>query len=57
MVFLLKLICCVGGSIILAGAVTAFMKRWEKRPIVEVKETPFYITLTYKDIKRGYEDE
>lgn len=57
MLFLLKLICCVGGTIILAGAVTAFMKRWEKQPIVEVKETPFYITLTYEDIKRGYENE
>lgn len=57
MLFLLKLICCVGGTFILAGTVTAFMERWEKRPIVEVKETPFYITRTYEDIKRGYENE
>lgn len=57
MVFLLKLICCIGGTIILAGTVTSFMERWEKRPIVEERERPFYITLTYADIKRGYEDE
>lgn len=54
MLFLLKSICCIGGTFILAGAVTSFMEWWEKRPIVEVKEAPFYITRTYKDIKRGY---
>lgn len=57
MLFLLKLICCIGGTIILAGGITAFMERWENQPIVEEQDHPFYITKTYKDIKRGYEDE
>lgn len=54
MVFLLKLICCIGGTIILEGAVTSFMEWWEKRPIIEEREPPFYITKTYKEIKNGY---
>jgi len=56
MLFLLKLICCVGGTIILAGGITAFMERWENRPIVEERECPFYITRTYEEIKNGYND-
>lgn len=54
MLFLLKLICCIGGTFILAGAVTSFMEWWEKRPIIEEREPPFYITRTYEDIKNGY---
>lgn len=57
MIFLLKLICCVGGTITLAGRITAFMNWWEKQPIIEEKEPPFYITRTYEDIKNGYKYE
>jgi len=56
MLFLLKLICCVGGTFICAGVVTAFMNWWRKQPIVEEYQTPFYITRTYKDIINGYQD-
>lgn len=41
--FILKLICCVGGTFILAGVVTAFMNWWEAQPVVEEKSTPLYI--------------
>lgn len=54
--FMLKLICCIGGVFILGGVITAFMSWWDKRPIKEEKERPFYITRTYKDIKNGYKD-
>jgi len=56
MVFLLKLICCAGGTFILAGVVTAFMEWWEKQPVVEARERPFYITKTYEEIKNGYDN-
>lgn len=54
MLFLLKLICCIGGTIIVAGGMTAFMNWWEKQPIMEAKESPFYITRTYEEIINGY---
>lgn len=41
--FLLKLICCLGGAVVLAAGVTGFEKWVESRPIVEEKESPFYI--------------
>lgn len=56
MLFLLKLICCISGTIILAKAMNEFMRWWASRPITEEKEHPFYITRTYEDIKNGYED-
>ena len=52
----LKLICCIGGTIILAGGVTAFMEWWKRQPIIEERERPFYITMTYEDIKNGYDN-
>lgn len=52
--FILKLVCCIGGTIIMAGCVTAFMNWWEARPVVEENEPPFYITRTYKEIKNDY---
>ena len=48
---LLKLICCIGGTFIIAGAMTAFMNWWDARPLVEENERPFYITKTYQEIK------
>jgi len=53
---ILKLVCCIGGTIILAGGVTAFMNWLEVHPVVEENEPPFYITRTYKEIKDGYDD-
>lgn len=51
--FILKLICCIGGTIILAGGVTAFMNWWENRPVVESTEGPiFYISKSYEEIKK-----
>ena len=52
--FILKLICCIGGAFILAGVVIAFMNWWEAHPVVEENESPFYITRTYKEIKNDY---
>lgn len=54
--FLLKVICCIGGTIILAGDVETFMRWWARQPIVEVKEPPLYITRTYNDIINEYND-
>lgn len=51
---ILKLVCCIGGTVILAGVITAFMNWWEAYPIVEENEPPFYITRTYKEIKNDY---
>lgn len=51
--FILKLICCLGGTAILAGGITTFINWWEKRPIVLDSNGPvFYITKTYKEIKK-----
>ena len=50
--FFLNLICCIGGSIILAGAMNGFINWWYKRPVKEEKQPPFYITRTYAEIKK-----
>lgn len=57
MLFLLKLIFCIGLAINLAKTMNELMKRWASHPIIEEKERPFYIIKTYEDIKRGYENE
>ena len=56
MTFLLKLILGVGGTFIFTCAVNDFMEWWEKQPIVEMQEPPFYIIRTYEDIKNGYDN-
>jgi len=56
MIFLLKLFCCISATILLGSSLNMFMHYCEKRPIVEVREQPFYITRTYKEIKNGYQD-
>ena len=43
MLFLLKFICCIGGTVILAGGVTAFETWLEKKPLIEEKDQPFYL--------------
>lgn len=43
MLFLLKLICCIGGAVILAGITTAIENWNDKHPVVEEKSTPCYI--------------
>lgn len=50
---MLKFICCIDITLVLACVVTIFVRWWEKRPIIEEKESPFYITKTYEDIKNG----
>ncbi len=52
--FWLSLICCFGGTVVLAAGVEGIMNWIEQRPIREEIETPFYITRTYKEIKNGY---
>lgn len=56
MLQMLSFVCCMGGSVILAGAMNGFINWWNKRPIKESKERPFYITRTYAEIKNGYEN-
>lgn len=43
MLFLLKFICCIGGSALLAGLTTAIEVWNDKHPVVEEKSIPLYI--------------
>ena len=45
MLFLLKLICSIGGTFIVAGCVTAFINWWEKQPLKEERSVPLYVAL------------
>lgn len=47
--FLLKVICCIGGAIVAAGGVTGFEKWIESRPLVEEKDSPLYIVKDLSD--------
>ena len=43
MLFLLKFICCIGGSVLLAGLTTAIEVWNDKHSVVEEKSIPLYI--------------
>lgn len=43
MLFSLKLICCIGSAVILAGITTAIEVWFDKHPPVEEKSVPCYI--------------
>lgn len=49
--FILKLICCIGGAVVLGCGITGIMEWWRYRPIKEEKERPFYIHLDLKEKK------
>jgi len=42
--FILKLVCCLGGSFLAAIAMELFMNWWQSRPLTEEKSVPLYIT-------------
>lgn len=52
--FWYTLILCLGGSILAAACVTGIVNWWEKHPLKEEKERPFYITRP-NDNRRNYD--
>ena len=42
--FVLNLICSLGGSVLVAALVETIIAKWEKLPLEEEPSTPIYIT-------------